>query len=236
MNIKCIVVEDERIAREGLQSYMCKYDFLELAGSFSNATDALQFLEGHEIALIFLDIELPGIKGIEMAKQLDGLLPLIIFTTAYAQYALAGYQVNAIDYLVKPIFPEDFHRAVIKARNFFGHMERADASGAAKELVIKSEGEWIRVYPSEIQFLKSMQNYVLIYMENSKPKIVLQTLKEITALLPSFFTQAHRSYVVNLNAIQKLSDDALYLHNYTIPLSRSRKKAVTDLFVNRNKP
>lgn len=235
MTIKCIVVEDERIAREGLQSYIGKYDFLELAGSFSNAMDALQFLKEHEISLIFLDIELPGIKGIEMAMQLEGILPLIIFTTAYAQYALEGYKVNAIDYLVKPIFPEDFHRAVIKTRKFFGHLERDEASGTSKELVIKSEGEWIRIDPSDIQFLKSMQNYVIIYLENSKPRMILQTLKEIVALLPVAFIQTHRSYVVNLNAIEKVNDDALHIHNYIIPLSRSRKKVVIDLFLNRNK-
>lgn len=236
MKIKCIIVEDERIAREGLQSYIGKYDFLELAGSFSNATDALQFLKKHEISLVFLDIELPGMKGTEMAKQLEDMLPLIIFTTAYAQYALEGYKVNAIDYLVKPIFPEDFHRAVIKAGKFFGHLEKDNASGTSQVLVIKSEGAWIRIKPSEIQFVKSMQNYVIIYLKNSKPRMVLQTLKEILVLLPDFFTQTHRSYVVNLNAIEKVNDDVLHIHNYIIPLSRSRKKEVTDLFLNRNRP
>lgn len=236
MKIKCIIVEDERIAREGLQSYIGKYDFLELAGSFSNATDALQFLKKHEISLVFLDIELPGMKGTEMAKQLEDMLPLIIFTTAYAQYALEGYKVNAIDYLVKPIFPEDFHRAVIKGGKFFGHLEKDDASGTSQVLVIKSEGAWVRIKPSEIQFVKSMQNYVIIYVENSKPRMVLQTLKEILVLLPDFFTQTHRSYVVNLNAIEKVNDDVLHIHNYTIPLSRSRKKEVTDLFLSRNRP
>lgn len=234
MTIKCIVVEDERIAREGLQSYIEKYGFLELVGSFSNATDALQFLKEQEICLIFLDIELPGIKGIEMAKQIGEKQHLIIFTTAYAQYALEGYKVNAIDYLVKPIFPEDFHRAVSKARHFFGYRER-DATSANKELVIKSDGEWLRIAPSEIQFLKSMQNYVLIYLNNSKPRMVLQALKELIALLPPFFTQTHRSYVVNLHAIQTVSDDSLRIHDYTIPLSRSRKSAVTKLFLNRDK-
>lgn len=235
MKIKCIVVEDERIAREGLQHYIEKYDYLVLAGSFSNAQDALLFLNDNNISLVFLDIELPGIKGIEMAMQLKGALPLIIFTTAYAQYALEGYSVNAIDYLVKPIFPEDFHRAVQKARTFFDYMEKDQEPAAGKELLVKSEGEWLRIRPSEIQFLKSMQNYVIMYSINLKPKMVLQPLKEILALLPSFFIQTHRSYIVNLNAVQKIGDDHLSIDQYFIPLSRSRKKEVTDYFLNSNK-
>ncbi|RYD98669.1 MAG: response regulator transcription factor [Sphingobacteriales bacterium] len=235
MKIKCIVVEDERIAREGLQCYIEKYDCLALAGSFSNAKDALLFLNNHDIALVFLDIELPGIKGIEMAMQLEGALPLIVFTTAYAQYALEGYSVNSIDYLVKPIFPEDFHRAVQKARAFFDYMEKDHKPAAGKELLIKSEGEWLRIQPSEIQFLKSMQNYVIMYSINLKPKMVLQPLKEILTLLPSFFIQTHRSYVVNLNAVQKIGDDHLSIDQYLIPLSRSRKKDVTDYFLSSNK-
>ncbi|MFD2034622.1 LytR/AlgR family response regulator transcription factor [Belliella marina] len=235
MKIRCIIVEDERVAREGLQSYIEQYDFLELAGSFSNATDALQFLKEQDVSLMFLDIELPGIKGIEMARLLDGFLPLIIFTTAYAQYALEGYRVNAIDYLVKPIFPEDFHRSIQKARNYFGLIEINSFSETSSGLIIKSEGEWLRIEPAEIMFLKSMQNYVLIHFANFKPKMVLQPLREVYALLPSFFTQAHRSYVVNINLIEKIGDNCLTIGEFTIPLSRSRKKEATELFLNRNK-
>src|SRR5690606_11240509 len=131
--------------REGLQSYIEQYDFLDLAGSFSNATDALQFLKEQEVSLMFLDIEMSGLNGIEMAKRLDGFLPLIIFTTAYAEYALEGYRVNAIDYLVKPIFPDDFRRSIQKAKNYFGLIEVNASSPTTQELIIKIEGEWLRI-------------------------------------------------------------------------------------------
>lgn len=231
MKLKCIIVEDERVAREGLQSYIEQYDFLDLAGSFSNATDALQFLKEQEVSLMFLDIEMSGLNGIEMAKLLDGFLPLIIFTTAYAQYALEGYRVNAIDYLVKPIFPDDFRRSIQKAKNYFGLIEVNASSPTTQELIIKSEGEWLRIEPTEILFLKSMQNYVVIHLANFKPKMVLQPLREVYALLPSFFVQTHRSYVVNINLIGKIRDNCVTVDNFTIPLSRSRKKEVTEHFL-----
>lgn len=230
MKVTCIVVEDERVAREGLETYIERYDFLELAGSFSNATDALNFLKEQDISLIFLDIELPGIKGIEMARLLHGFLPLIIFTTAYAQYALEGYRVNAIDYLVKPIFPDDFHRSIQKAKNYFGLIAVNSSPETTGELIIKSEGEWLRIEPSEILFLKSMQNYVIVHLVNFKHKMVLQPLRELYELLPSFFVQTHRSYVVNINFIEKIGDNRLTIGEFTIPLSRSRKQGVTDLF------
>lgn len=235
MKIRCIIVEDERVAREGLQSYIEQYDFLELAGSFSNAIDALQFLKEQDVSLMFLDIELPGIKGIEMARLLDGFLPLIIFTTAYAQYALDGYRVNAIDYLVKPIFPDDFHQSIHKARKYFGLIEVNGSSERSEELIIRSEGEWLRIEPTEILFLKSMQNYVIIHFVNFKPRMVLQPLREVYALLPSFFAQTHRSNVVNINHIEKIKDNCLTIGEFSIPLSRSRRKEVTELFINRTK-
>lgn len=235
MKIKCMIVEDERVAREGLQSYIERYEFLELAGTFSSANDALNFLKGQEVSLMFLDIELPGINGIEMSRLLDGFLPLIVFTTAYAQYALEGYRVNAIDYLVKPIFPEDFHRSVQKARNYFGLVEINSCSETTEDLIIKSDGEWLRIEPSEILFLKSMQNYVIIHLANFKPKMVLQPLREVYGLLPSFFIQPHRSFVVNINHVEKGGDNFLTIGEFKIPISRSRKKEVTALFLNRDK-
>lgn len=234
MKLKCIIVEDERVAREGLKNYIEQYDFLELAGSFSNANDALQFLREQDVSLMFLDIELPGTKGIEMAKVLDEFLPLIIFTTAYAEYALECYRVNAIDYLVKPIFPDDFHRSIQKAKNYFGLIEVNASSPTTQELVIKSEGEWLSIEPAEIQFLKSMQNYVVIHLVNCKPKMVLQPLREVYALLPSCFVQTHRSYVVNINLVEKIGDSYLTIREFKIPLSRSKKKEVIQLFLKEN--
>lgn len=165
---------------------------------------------------------------------MGGFSPLIIFTTAYTQYALEGYRVNAIDYLVKPIFPDDFHRSIQKAKNYFGLIEVNASSPTTQELIIKSEGEWLRIEPSEILFLKSMQNYVVIHLANFKPKMVLQPLREVYALLPSFFVQTHRSYVVNINLIEKIGDSSLTIREFTIPLSRSRKKEVIELFIKKN--
>lgn len=235
MKITCIIVEDERVAREGLQCYIEQYDFLELVGSFSNAHDALEFLQRETVSLMFLDIEMPKLNGIDMARKLNNLLPLIIFTTAYAQYALEGYEVNAIDYLVKPIFPEDFNRSIQKAKSFFCHIEKDDTLKDSEKLLLRSEGEWLRIAPEDILFLKSMQNYVVIYLKKGKPKMVLQPLKEIYALLPSSFIQTHRSYLVNIIHIQKVSDATISIQEFIIPLSRTKKKEVIKAFLSVNR-
>lgn len=229
MKIRCIIVEDERVAREGLQRYIAAYDFLELAGSFSHAAAALAFLEKDPVPLVFLDIEMPGMKGTDMARLFDGLFPLIIFTTAYPQYALEGYGVNAIGYLIKPIFPDDFRLAVQKAQRFFGHIVQK-VSTSDTELVFRSEGEWLKIPPSDILYLRSMQNYVIIHLLNRKPLMILQPLKETVALLPSFFVQTHRSYVVNIQHVQQLSETHLTIGQQSIPVSRTRKKEVTEVF------
>lgn len=230
MKIRCIIVEDERMAREGLQSYIEQYDFLQLVQSFSNASDALGFLKEKTIQLLFLDIEMPGMKGIEMAKQLNGMFPMIVFTTAYPQYALEAHDVNAIGYLVKPIFPEDFRRVVRKIRSFFGYMEK-DSTGSSEQIIIKCEREWLRIVPDDILYMKSMQNYVVIYLDSNKPQMVLQPLKDIRSLLPFYFIQTHRSYIVNLKRVEKVSDLNIYIGHISIPMSRTRKKEVTEAFL-----
>lgn len=230
MKIRCIIVEDERVAREGLQYYIQQYDFLELAGCFSNASDALEFLDRDTVSLIFLDIEMPGISGLEMARQLEGMFPLIIFTTAYPQYALEGYSANTIGYLVKPIFPDDFRRVLQQVQRLFSYTAR-DTDTSLKQLLIKSEGTWLRIGPAEILYLKSMQNYVLIFRHHHKPLMTLQPLKEIGRMLPDFFTQTHRSYIVNIKQVAQLSGTYLTIGLSSIPVSRTRKKEVTDAFL-----
>lgn len=217
--ISCIIIEDERIAREGLKNYIAQYAFLDLISTFSNAEDALIFIEQESVDLIFLDIEMPGMKGIEMAKRIEHFFPLIIFTTAYPQYALDSYQSNTIGYLVKPIFPNDFDLMMKKVQQFFTHISTDNSN---KHLIIKNNGELLRIDIETIRYLKSLQNYVMIYLNDGKHLMILTTMKEMSKLLPKFFFQTHRSYLVNLKLAEKISDKFISIGHEEIPIGRSR--------------
>ncbi|MBP1221724.1 LytR/AlgR family response regulator transcription factor [Flavobacterium sp. 1355] len=229
--MKCIVIDDERIAREGLQSFIREFDFLSNAGVFSNAHLALEKLKNETVDLIFLDIEMPLLNGLEFAKLISDKPSMIIFTTAYSEYALKGYKVNAIDYLVKPIFFEDFKAAVFKAKKMYDLMYQQEQ--VSKPMFFKENGITIKVQPSQILYIKSMQNYIEIYSENSKKIIIHQTLKSIIDELPeNDFLQIHRSYIVNAKYVTHLEGFILRIKEVCLPIARNRKGAIMERFKN----
>ncbi|QSB25601.1 LytTR family DNA-binding domain-containing protein [Flavobacterium sp. CLA17] len=228
--MKCIVIDDERIAREGLESFISEFDFLSNAGVFSNAHLALEKLKTETIDLIFLDIEMPLLNGLEFAKLITDKPAMIIFTTAYSEYALKGYKVNAVDYLLKPIFFDDFKSAVLKAKKMYDLMYQQELT--SKPLFFKENGVTIKVSPIQIMYIKSMQNYIEIYTENNKKSIIHQTLKSIADQLPEEnFLQIHRSYLVNTKYITQIDGFRLCLKNTVLPIARNRKSKVMERFL-----
>jgi DNA-binding LytR/AlgR family response regulator len=229
--MKCIVIDDERIAREGLDSFIKEFDFLSNVGTFSNAHLALEKLKKETVDLIFLDIEMPLLNGLEFAKLISDKPSMIIFTTAYSEYALKGYKVNAVDYLLKPIFFEDFKSAVLKAKKMYDLMYQQEQ--LSKPLYFKENGVTIKVKPEQILYIKSMQNYIEIYSENAKKIIIHQTLKSIIDQLPANdFLQIHRSYVVNSKYVTNIDGFRLALKDIILPIARNRKNIVAERFKN----
>lgn len=225
----CIVIDDERIARDGLNEFIKEFDFLENRGCFANAHLALEKLDNEIIDVIFLDIHMPLLSGMEFAKMISEKSSMIIFTTAYSEFALKGYKVNAVDYLVKPIFFEDFKAAVIKAKKMYDLM--IEQEERIKPLFFKENGVLIKVQPRQILYIQGMQNYIEIYLENNKRLIIHHTLKKILGELPSdFFLQIHKSHIVNIKHISHIDGANLYLKQISLPIARSRREAVLKFF------
>ncbi|WP_445721417.1 LytR/AlgR family response regulator transcription factor [Flavobacterium sp.] len=223
--MKCIVIDDERIAREGLNQFIKEFDFLENMGCFSNAHLALEKLKTETIDLIFLDIQMPLFNGLEFAKMIIDMPSMIIFTTAYSEFALKGYKVNALDYLLKPIFFDDFKASVLKAKKMYDLMLRQE--DIMKPLFFKENGILVKVPLTQILYIQSMQNYIEIHLENRKRIIVHHTLKSILNQLPKeYFSQIHKSYIVNTKYITHIDGVTLYLKEINLPIARNRKEGL----------
>ncbi|WP_047245321.1 LytR/AlgR family response regulator transcription factor [Maribacter thermophilus] len=212
-NINCVVVDDEELARTLLANYIERIDFITLLGQAENPLEALQLMKDHTVDLLFLDIQMPEIKGTEFAKMVSSDTQ-IIFTTAYSEYALEGYELNAVDYLLKPITFERFLKAVNKVKT-------AKLSEESDAITIKSGYDLYKVNYNEIIYVVSDSEYVT-YHTGDKKIISNQRLKTVEQELPdSMFIRVHRSYIVNRKCVTGLKGRDLMLSDLCIPVSDS---------------
>jgi len=226
--IKCIITDDEPIARKGLQGYIDKIDFLELAGVCEDAIQLNSLLKQQPVDLLFLDIEMPYVTGIDFLKNTPQA-PKVIFTTAYEQYAIKGYELDVLDYLLKPISFERFLKAANKAYDYF-----AGAAGSQDNyLFIKTDNKLEKVNLHELLFVEAMENYVALYTADKK-LITHSTLKALQEKLPGGqFIQPHKSYLVNMQCIQSIEGNILHVGGkYQIPISKYQKDEVMERIVN----
>lgn len=229
--LTCIITDDEPFAVKGLKNYIEKIDFLVLKGVCESALELNQVLQNQEIDLLFLDIQMPHLTGIEFLKSFKGKLPLVIFTTAYSEYALEGYELDILDYLLKPISFPRFLKAANKAKDFFELTQKTEM--VKDYFFIKSEKRLEKIEIKEILFIESMQNYVIIHLENEKI-VALITLKSVKEQLPEKkFIQPHRSFLVAFDKIKALEGNQIILTNdYHIPISKYQKEDVMSQIVN----
>lgn len=223
--LKCIVVDDEEVARQLVKTYIEKVDFLECTATFENALEALSLLKSEKIDLLFLDIQMPDIQGTDFAELIKKLDTRVIFTTAYSEYALKGFELNALDYLVKPI---DFKR-------FLSAIEKLPKQNNIEEnsIVIKSGYDLHKVLHQDIIYIESDSEYVNYHLENGKKIMSNQSLGKLDSMLPNSFLRVHRSYIVNKEKVTGLKNRELLLSNETIPVSDSYYETVKkDLFNN----
>jgi len=207
---KCLIIDDEELARGLLKTYVGKVDFLELTGSFESPIEALQILKSEAIDLIFLDIQMPDLKGTDFAKLVDPKTK-IIFTTAYAEYALKGFELNALDYLLKPITFERFLTAV----NKLGSISSIEPQTT---IIVKSGYDLHKISLEEITHIESDSEYVIFYTGNKKV-MSNQSLKSLERTLPKNFMRVHRSFIVNKNKVTGLKSRDLLLSEIRIPVS-----------------
>jgi DNA-binding LytR/AlgR family response regulator len=225
--IKCIIIDDEPMARKGLQGYVEKIDFLVLSGVCEDAIQLNSLLRQQSADLLFLDIEMPYISGIDFLKNATNA-PKVIFTTAYEQYAIKGYDLDILDYLLKPISFERFLKASNKAYDFFC-TKRSDNH---PYLFVKTDSKLEKVNIEDILFVEAMENYVAIHTAEKK-LITHSTLKLMQENLPgNQFIQPHKSYIVNTSFINSIEGNILHIGKFQVPISKYQREELMEKIVN----
>lgn len=236
MKLKCIAIDDEPLALQQVAVYVQKIPFLELVGQCSSAFQALELLENQPVDLMFVDINMPDLNGLEFVKSLTQK-PLLIFTTAYSEYALEGFKVDALDYLLKPFSFAEFSKAAGKARNQFELIQNVPEKLESNDefLFIKSEYKLLRVNLNDILFIEGMKEYVRIHITGQKPIMTLLSMKSLEAKLPEEkFMRVHRSYIVNLEKVTTVERlTIVYDDKHRVPISDNYKEKF-QLFLDKN--
>ena len=236
--MKCIIVDDEPIARKGIQSLVSRIPELELVEMFNNASSAANFLTGQPVDLIFLDVQMPGITGIEFARNIPKNT-LIIFTTAYTEYALDSYEVDAVDYLVKPIEFERFRKAVKKAVNYHALLTTGEKENIENVennyLLVKSERRYFKVNFEDILFIEGLEDYVILQLEDQRI-ITKMNLKAIHEQLPvNLFFRINKSYIINTSHINSFDNNDVYIRTHEIAIGNTYRDAFFEKFLTKNR-
>lgn len=232
MKIKCLTIDDEPLALNLVSGYVERTPFLELVGKCNSARQALEKLNETDVSLLFMDIQMPDLTGIEFARALDKG-PKIIFTTAFEQYALEGFKLDALDYLLKPFNYQDFLRSANKAKELFELLHKAAHSEAPHMdqdyLFVKSEYKLIRIKFEHILYIEGLKDYVKIVLASStKPILSLLSLKNLEGKIPaSLFRRVHRSYIINLDKISAISNNSIIINTTHIPIGEMYKEEFT---------
>lgn len=232
MRIKCLVIDDEPLARKGLKEYIGEVDFLQFAGEFNHPLKASELLGRGEVQLLFLDIQMPKISGIDFMKTLQQAPP-VIFTTAFPQYALDGFELNALDYLVKPVSFERFLKAALRAKEYYEVRQKNEAelqamSGFADYFFIKTDSKLVKILWDSVLVVEALQNYVIIHTTEKK-YITYLTFKSVEEYLPpTRFLKVHKSYLIALNKVDSIQGNEIRIGPHTIPVSRNLKDEVME--------
>ena len=228
--IRCLAIDDEPLALQQLTTYIQKIPFLELAAQCQSALEARKFLEQDTVDAIFCDINMPDLNGMDFIKSLQAP-PLIVFTTAYSEYAVEGFKVNAVDYLLKPFGLDDFRRAAnrIKERQkiVYTNIQHPIPNTQPATLFVKTDYRMVKINIPDIRYIEGMSEYLKIYLEGEdKPIITLLSMKKIESRLPGNFMRIHRSYIVNLHKIQEVNKNRIIMDAETfLPIGDMYKES-----------
>ena len=233
--MRCLIVDDEPIARRGMVKLVGSRSELSVAGVVGNADEALAFLGANSVDLVFLDIEMPGLNGMELARRLPERCQ-VVFTTAYSDYACESYDVDATDYLMKPIDPDRFNHAVDKALAFAGMMAAAEApeppaaSASEEVLTVKSDRRYVRLRVDEITFVEGLKDYLIIHT-GERRIVTRMTVKSLEEALPPQFLRVGKSYIVNRDKIDSFDNNDLYIGSSVVPIGVSYKQEVLKILL-----
>ncbi|MCC4922630.1 LytR/AlgR family response regulator transcription factor [Flavobacterium chungbukense] len=228
--MKCVIIDDEPLAVELLQDFVKKVDSLELINSFNNAIDAVSFINQNNVDLIFLDIQMPHFSGIDFLNTIEKK-PLVIFTTAYSDYAVEGFNLGAVDYLVKPIPFHRFLKAVVRAQQVLNPVppqaisENTNTPEIEQDFMfVRAEYENVKLNFADILFIEGLKDYVKIYTTDNKFTLTLISLIKLENLLSSKgFARIHRSYIINIKHVKSIQKNKVLISDKRIPISESYK-------------
>ncbi|MBR5087631.1 MAG: response regulator transcription factor [Muribaculaceae bacterium] len=227
--IRCVIIDDEPLALQQMEGYIKKVPYLELVASCQSAVDAKEIIENERVDAMFCDINLPELNGLDFVKSLDNP-PMVVFTTAYSEYAVEGFQLNAIDYLLKPFGFEDMKRAAEKIKKRYDALRTLQEVSQIDEddaIFLKTEYKIVRINISHIRYVEAMSEYLRIYLQDySRPIIVLLSMKKMEERLPSrLFMRVHRSYIINLKMIREISKNRISLgDDIEVPIGDSYRE------------
>ena len=230
MILNCAIIDDEPLAAELLKSYVDKTPFLNLTGCYNSAITAIKDLKENPVDIIFLDIQMPELSGIEFAR----IIPKetrIIFTTAFNQYAIDGYRVNALDYLLKPISYEDFMKSASKAVDYFAVIRKQEIYKKDRFMFVKSDYKLIRVGLDDILYIEGLKDYVRFFFKDGTKLMSLMNMKKLEEYLPyPEFMRTHRSYIVHMNKVSSIDHFRIVFGEEYLPISDSYKDNVQAYF------
>ena len=233
--MNCLIVDDEPLARDIIQNHLEQINQLNLVGLCENALQAQTMIQNHAIDLLFLDINMPRLSGLDLLKSLKNP-PICIITTAYPQYALDGFNLDVTDYLLKPISFERFFKAVNKAQDFFDlrvKAKLAKTENAADYFYVKCDKVYEKVSFMELLLVESLDNYVLLHLAGGKRLVSYLTLKIVEEYLPQTqFMKVHKSFIVNINKIDKIETSSLRLEKHEVAIARNLKDQVMEKLLN----
>ena len=228
--ITAIALDDEPPALRIVENFCGKVDFINLVKTFTNPNEALKYLEKFPVDLLFLDIRMPSISGIDFAKQLPKD-QMVIFTTAYSEYAIEGFNLSALDYLLKPYTFERFLQAMNKAQDYYRFYHKQE-SAEQQYLFVRADYSLIKIMLDDILYIEGLDDYLKIYHHGKKPVIARMTMKSILEKLPDKkFTRVHRSFIVPLSKIEKVRNKMIYIGDKTIPIGNSYEEAFFKLYI-----
>lgn len=234
--MKCIIIDDEPLAIDVIESYLLQIGGIDIVAKCNNPLDAITMLNKNQVDLVFLDIQMPNLTGIDLVKTVHNI-PQFIFTTAYPQYALDAFNLNATDYLVKPIPFHRFLKAVTKAKDKYEmeHQERPNITSSSPQettptndfIFVKSEYENIKISVDDIKYIQGLKDYIKIHLKDkNKPVLTLSNFKVIQDKLPNYFLRVHRSFLVNINYIRALQKTKIIIDDIRIPIGETYKSDV----------
>ena len=233
MKLKCIITDDEPLSAEGLSKYLEVIDYLELVAVAQNPLELNKLLESQPVDLIFLDIQMPFMTGLDFLK-IKTSLPMVILTTAYSDYAIEGFQLDVIDYLLKPVTFTRFLKATNKAKDYYilkNHKIESAITAAPDYVFIKCENKYEKIEIGEILFVQALQNYVMIYTTNSKFMTLLPLKTVETYLDRERFLRVHKSYLVAIAKIDSIDGNDIRIQQHNIPISRNLRDEVIEIVV-----